>query len=36
MAQVSAHHVTPLAMGFVGLLTFALVGIGVLNYMANH
>lgn len=36
MAQISPQHVTPLAMGFIGLLVFAILGIGVLNYTANH
>jgi len=35
MAQVSPQHVQPLTMGFVGLLVFALLGLGVLNHVAN-
>lgn len=36
MAQISPQHVTPLAMGFIGLLVFAILGMGALNYAANH
>lgn len=35
MAAVSTQHVTPLAMGFVGLLVFALLGICTINHLAN-
>jgi hypothetical protein len=36
MAQISSDHVQPLTMGFVGLVVFALVGIGIVNCIANR
>lgn len=36
MANISTEHVQPLTMGFVGLLVFALVGIGIINCVANR
>lgn len=36
MASISPQHVTPLSMGFVGLLVFAIIGMGLLNVAANH
>jgi hypothetical protein len=36
MASISPQHVTPLAMGFVALLVFAILGLGAVNFAANH
>lgn len=35
MATVSQEHVTPLTTGFVGALVIAVLGIGIVNYLAN-
>lgn len=35
MPQISPQHVQPLTMGFVALLVGALLGIGILNKLAN-
>ncbi len=36
MAQISPQHVQPLTTGFVTLLVGALLGIAVLNHIANR
>jgi len=36
MAEIDGQHVQPLTIGFVALLVFALLGIGVLNALANR
>lgn len=35
-AQISPQHVAPLTSGFVALLVLGVVGIGVLNKVANR
>jgi hypothetical protein len=35
MAQISAEHVGPLSMGFVAVVVFAIVGMGIVNYLAD-
>ena len=35
MANVSSQHLSPLTMGFVGVLVFAILGIGIVNHLAN-
>ena len=36
MAQVTQQHIPVLTSGFVGLLLFGILGIAVLNYVANR
>lgn len=36
MANISPQHVQPLTIGFVGLLVFGAVMLGVLNKTANR
>lgn len=35
MAQITQQHVPILTSGFVGLLVLAIIGLGVMNYVAN-
>lgn len=35
MAQISPQHTAPLTSGFVALLVFGVIAIGVLNHIAN-
>lgn len=36
MATVSPEHVQPLSSAFIGTILIALLGIGILNYLADR